>query len=671
MTKKTMIKKSVIEIFISGSKNARDYPLGTNITTSFLMIKNKITYTSPASTRVIGFRTYPAAYSHHLIDLMRIIECHMKVKLYFIISINEFNQDPDWYITHTAGFNLLLCDDEQFSLLYFFDIVFLQENYLYNTNVLPQNVAKIGLAHGVDVDLSMSLTLFGGAFEYDYLLLSKAPNKHTFGEYLDTFPSQLRDHCSSNITLIPFGSPKLDRMIKAVNLTSQSAIIYHLSHLSMEAEWVLDVIYPTLLLLLKNFPNNQIIFRPFPKYINSDFIRDLELSFSTYPNFFLSKGASYIDDYAKGAVMIAHRKYDEHLFNLATGFKTIIYEPNQSMLTLEPSIKPDYIIYSNTDLVTQVKYCLEFAKTIMPDNRFDIAKQAGIYNVGKSLNALISAIETILRKQDPPDTWPIIALQSDVDIPLNTLLKIYLYSGLPFHSIALIAASKFPKSVIFQLLVSEACSRCFSFEGEYWTIAFDAFYNAINHVNLSPVMKHMLTHWWILNGDKLMQRHQIELQMREAKLRKKEIFIIKQMETITRRLQNIAGSYEYFLENIETSCIYELGSKSETLSLSLIGSEELAVSFIQWNNIHKRHHIVSVHHLDAEKHGSKFYQYTIESLTSLAQKKNPILICYKELYKNVYLYLRRTQHYTQDILFWDNNPCWKALTIPMLAKDTL
>ena len=95
--------------------------------------------------------------------------------------------------------------------------------------------------------------------------------------------------------VIPCGYPKLDEFIEQCqqNEEKKSKIILHFSHTSFQSQEALEDIGKTLQLLLDNFLEHDVIFRPFPTELNEPLVVNAWESVKNNPRAFLSTNSSY------------------------------------------------------------------------------------------------------------------------------------------------------------------------------------------------------------------------------------------------------------------------------------------------------------------------------------------------------------------------------------------
>lgn len=183
---------------------------------------------------------------------------------------------------------------------------------------------RILLPHGPDILIKKSLKEYGGIFDFDYILAAREWTPFDDSLWKNSIPIEL-DYRNQNYTkIVPFGSPKLDYLKKSFE--GGGDIIYHLSNLDIECQQKLQYVPAIIEFLLQNYPNEKLVFRPFPKDLEHPLIINLKARFQDRKNFFFSDSKSYITDYKNAGVFICHRKYSEHVFFEASNCPIVVVE---------------------------------------------------------------------------------------------------------------------------------------------------------------------------------------------------------------------------------------------------------------------------------------------------------------------------------------------------------
>ncbi|MCE2595578.1 hypothetical protein K6Y31_12180 [Motilimonas cestriensis] len=376
------------------------------------------------------------------------------------------------------------------------DIYLIQESNYINFNFIPPESIKIGLPHGLDIPLEKTIKTYGGGFDFDYILSAVEQIKQPTKTYYNDFPLQLRSHQHNSIVEIPFGQPKLDAFIDTVeaNQDKKKAIIYHLSYLEIEQDWVASLIKPTLFSLLKSFPEHDIIFRPHHLDRESKLLNDIVTEAREYVNFIYSIADSYIEDYSRGEVMVCHRAYSQHLFGYATGNMSIICKPDDLTETL--SINPAQFSDSSIEnLTSEIKKIIGKNQPFSRQKIIENCRSEGIHNPGESIKYLVNHLEHIIQNR-PPLEWTSYSLNTEKE-PLIPFLCLNILSARTANMAFQALCAKFPNWPLGYLLAADSYSRAVSLHDYYYKICLDIFYKLItSDYNLDYDIQAAIDIWW-------------------------------------------------------------------------------------------------------------------------------------------------------------------------------
>lgn len=412
----------------------------------------------------IGIRLCFSAAANQVLDFLSQLQHVTEVQACALVTQAEYKQAQDWYAEHFIDLPLIVFSAREPALVNFDCFICPESNHwLYND--LPSEIIRIGLPHGADIPLEKTVEIYGGGYCFDYVLAPvKRPPLDEL-RFVNHFHSLLRNHHSKFICEIPFGVPKLDALIRAVEAHRYKprSIIYHLSLLSLEPEWVSQLLLPTLQTLLERFPSTRVVFRPHHLDRQHPLIFEAKSFGDRFENFFFSDDDSYITDYACGGVMICHREYQHHLFPMATGKPMLRVSPDGMSATgyghgLEVSWR---------DLVSKVADAL--------NNQMDCGNNvAQVYNPGRAVSCFVARLPAILSHQPMADCryYPLETPLSDAAIPLTVLdIVLALLRGQIANLFFVALAERFPNWQLAQLMEVESFCRPTALAAYYLPIA--------------------------------------------------------------------------------------------------------------------------------------------------------------------------------------------------------
>ncbi|WP_429235521.1 hypothetical protein [Aeromonas salmonicida] len=400
----------------------------------------------------IGFRIGFSAAANQALEFLSQLQTFSGIQACALVTDNEYRQASYWYEAYFLSVPLVVFAEGDSALSAFDCFICPESNYgLYSD--LPRDIVRIGLPHGTDIPLEKTVEIYGGGYCFDYVL---APVKRPPLEelrFVNRFHSSLRNHCSEFICEIPFGVPKLDAMLRAIEAhrNEPRCIIYHLSLLSLEPEWVSQLLLPTLQKLLELFPSTRVVFRPHHLDRQHPLILEAKAFGDSFEHFYFSDSDSYISDYACGAVMICHREYQNHLFPMSTGKPMLRVSPDGMSATeyghgLEVSWR---------DLASKVAGAL--------NNRLHSSCNiAQVYNAGNAVSSFVARLPAILAHQPMADCryYPLEAPLGDACIPLTVLdIVLALIKGQIANLFFVALAERFPNWQLAQLMEVESFCR--------------------------------------------------------------------------------------------------------------------------------------------------------------------------------------------------------------------
>jgi len=277
--------------------------------------------------------------------------------------------------------------------------------------LLPPRAVRILQPHGSDILTRYSYMFYGAGLMFDYLLCPSfssdilAPN---MGDLLiDLFPREFVDCPAEELTLIPFGNMKLDSFISRCADAQPTDIIYNFSCWKLESEQARVNSVKTVECLLETFPDNRLVFRPFPG--DEDCHRTLIDRFSDNPRFVLSTGASYIEDYRNGVLLIYHRGSSSEIFSMATLQPAIRFDEKET----PPSVSETAIgfeVYSLQQLIDTVRAVL--ASPQLCRERLLHRRTNRYPDAGRSLTTFLDQLHVLLIEGRHPPSWRCLPLYS-------------------------------------------------------------------------------------------------------------------------------------------------------------------------------------------------------------------------------------------------------------------
>lgn len=576
-----------------------------------------------------GFWVQRNAAMNHMFELFSSLKEYAQIEVLAIVDIDEVKSNPQWLIeSNWLDVPLLLCCEEDFQQLDALDIVFIQESNFELSFNWPTNVKRIGCQHGIDVKLTKTLNEYGGCLEFDYILSAQpvtCVNKQAFSGY---FPRALRQASSDALTVIPFGSIKFDKFYQVYRQCSKknTAIIYHLSNLALEATWVVDHIAPTVTFLLTHFPEHEIIFRPFPEDFSHPKIASVIESFSNNPRFTFSKSPSYIGDYSRGVAMVCHRQYQSHLYPLVTGQPMLVFKPGGGKSALETTIS------SLDELKERLSAIIEGTK----EENTPQYHNTVICNPGNSVGYLVENLHFILNGVRLP-VWQEYKL--DLMESVDKCLEQYQRSYQPFNKLALAAWKKYPEKMDYAITAAESLSRRTEKEfdvnpGLALLYLRKALNVVLNVAERNDANSEKLASWMTRQGTFILGMIEQLCSCLETPLLETEKVLINQFgKNVARTIPSL------YAQKLSVRSCHNGQQLCTASNAVLYGSGELASQFIMQQRVDGTYDIVGVFDSSPSRHGCKFEEYIISQPNELLQLDVPIIICSLAFAEEIYLSL--------------------------------
>lgn len=345
----------------------------------------------------IGVRAGYFAYSNQLVDLIDGLSNYSNIHVFLLATQEEVLDNYNWHENVFKEHEVMLIDSasakENLKTLDFF---FAHEADHELFGYIPRSVIKVGLPHGVDIPFEQTMLNYGGGYCFDYIISSIDRPKLGNLFLSNKFPEDLRNHSRSYVCDFPFGNMKLDKFISKVIDSSDDKrrIIYHVSYFDCEESWVPGIIIKVLKIILERFVEVELVFRVHLLDRKSKIVKEAVEYGRQYNNFIYSTSESYLDDYAAGAVMICHRPYHMHLFNLATGGKSIICTPDG--LDVEVINTEQMYSCEISNLINTVAYELKRNSVVDVNKIKEQCLIAKINNPGESISHLVDSLDNMI-----------------------------------------------------------------------------------------------------------------------------------------------------------------------------------------------------------------------------------------------------------------------------------
>lgn len=441
-----------------------------------------------------------SATTNQLTFLIESLNTFEQVDCFAIVSEQDIITHSEVFERDYQSLDKFVYSNESYEEFTAFDVVILPESNVTIYAFIPPSVVKVGLPHGTDVPVYATMFTYGGGFCFDYILSATKQPLLTENVYKDTFAKRLRTQQSSSVTLVPFGSPKLDAFIETVfklNAECKTSIIYHLSLLSIEEPWVEDAMLDVLRRLLIAFTDRMIIFRVHHLDRKNPSVKKCVEMGSLYMNFCFSTDDSYVNDYALGAMMVLHREYESHLFELATGSPTL----------LVTEIPYQELRYGHNEryFVAPISIFIDVAQDVvrMPFDRTrknieKYCREVGIYNPGKSIASLVECLP-ILVSRDKLDSWVCYQFGDSSNTDIDSKLLQLVISKRTFGHYAFAYASYASHSPISLLLLAEHFVRHNTMKSYFYPHALRCFYQLLCHREYSQISE-LAELWWCCKG---------------------------------------------------------------------------------------------------------------------------------------------------------------------------
>ncbi|WP_421193219.1 nucleoside-diphosphate sugar epimerase/dehydratase [Aeromonas enteropelogenes] len=443
----------------------------------------------------VGVWLEQSACANQMVSLIKQLSAFDQVEVFALTPFQQWELHQHWFEIQLSHCRLLSFQASEQNALSCVDIAILPESNCSTFAILPESVVRIGVPHGIDIDFERTVTTYGGAYLFDYVLSAQTQPDLEPNRFQGRFPQALRLHHRAGITEIPFGFPKLDEFIQSVTekySSTSPAIVYHLSNLDLEAPWVKELLLPTLEALLEAFPDNPVIFRPFQLDRQHPLVQRCRERGSRYSQFKFSDCDNYIDDYSRAAVMVCHRPYKLHLFGLATGRKTLLCHPDN--LATQAG-DPLFIPCSSADLINSVGALLKDTDPIPQAARVAHCQAMGIHNPGHAISTFVSNLNSILSGQNLSQ-WRCFPLDIESELSFKTHIALLLLAGRPADLGLLVLAERYPDYLAAKLFAASSFLKSQELIQYFYPTAFGLLRDLAVHPQLTDELRCLMLAWW-------------------------------------------------------------------------------------------------------------------------------------------------------------------------------
>ncbi|WP_113907275.1 hypothetical protein [Aliidiomarina celeris] len=574
----------------------------------------------------LGFLLFPSAVSNQLTDF--VADCYTYAAGHVSSCVVYANMDLAEVLTQLADIPVTIVSLsllQQHSAVHQccgLDMLFIQESYFAPELKLPKSLLKVGLPHGTDIPIKKTLTTYGGLLEFDYVLATSAYPAMDDQAFYHDYPLPLRNHQRPFCCVIPFGMPKFDRFLRQCRLVGEpDSIIFHLSNLRIESPDVISLSSQLIPLILQAFPHYNVILRPYPADLTHPDIEALIKIGQGFSNFKVSDSPSYINDYARGAVMLCFRDYSEHLFAQATGRPVL-------NLNEEPE-----------RLLAKIEHTLS--------NKGTSRTGPHVFNPGNAVNYLLSQLDYMLSAKTHPD-WQYFQLSmTDSETEVASLIQRHLRGRSPFHKLALAALVKFPEQFSYVLAAVVSLSRAPLLANQrlaqlYWKKAVEI---VANWLEVRPIDEQQLTllAGYLGHANKACQHYLcFPEQCSEA------------YRAFSLRLAIVLKTVKPQAVTVISSTFRHAQDETKTLSggvVQLYGAGELGRRYGLNTRFKKDFEIVNWVDQSENMQGKTVEGITISAPCTLIQFNAPVLVCSVAYAEEIYCYLKQQLGLQQDIYF--------------------
>lgn len=563
-------------------------------------------------------------FANQLIQYIEDLNTYSTVDCVGVVLDDDASLYRVWFDDNFNKTPFVCCTREECGQLTLLDAIILlgSDNTIYD--YIPSSIIKIGLPHGSDVPIETTLCIFGGGFYFDYILSARAEPKLVENKYIDNFPVVMRLHEKPFVCDLPFGFPKLDKFLSVVtkNNKTKKAIVYHLSLLSIEESWVGDAILGTLQTLLNEFPEYKIIFRV--HHLNRDdpkVVKSVELGL-TYENFHYSDADSYIEDYADGAVMVTHREYYNHLFDLATGSPTVLYKMDDDYDVMHEHDQR-YFIANEANFLQCLNQALSAKFDTSVESRKKRCIEAGIFNPGGSLDYLVNNLKHIVNGEILPQSTPYYLNDGSLT-EVDFKLRQFIVSNVGFGTFSMAYCRLKNNSPTSLLLQAESFIRYDVLKEYFYPFGLKCFYQLLQCSDFD-VISFEIEYWWLLKG-----RFALDFCFEAIEKDKipvpPELLWLKEHYQVS--VESIKKINSLISNEFNIISLYD-GSYIKSNDVILYGTGEFSERILSWNKKEKIFNPIVLVDGNKSKQGTIFCGLPVVAPTELYKYKQDIIICSK------------------------------------------
>jgi len=274
-------------------------------------------------------------YGDHDKDLLPFLESFLPLaeelrKRAYQVVLLPSSEVPDSFRVQLNGIPLFTCPMERLVDLDFVDVFFTMDDVYPGQTRFPERAKVIALRHsfkweapGNTEPVHHYLELAWESTAVDYVVRSNDNAAHFpldawRGVVTDTFPPDLHLRSSNNLGVIPAGYLKLDMYIKACEQVREpDALLFAPTRMIADVlckDFQLRYGAEILDALLTEFPDQNVIYRPYPSDRDSPEVKEIVERFKDNARFELDRSAQIGRTYARSMVLIGDMSHASFSF---------------------------------------------------------------------------------------------------------------------------------------------------------------------------------------------------------------------------------------------------------------------------------------------------------------------------------------------------------------------
>ena len=274
-------------------------------------------------------------YGDHDKDLLPFLESFLPLaeelrKRAFQVVLLPSSEVPDSFRVQLNGIPLFTCPMERLVDLDFVDVFFTMDDVYPGQTRFPERAKVIALRHsfkweapGNTEPVHHYLELAWESTAVDYVVRSNDNAAHFpldawRGVVTDTFPPDLHLRSSNTLGVIPAGYLKLDMYIKACEQVREpDALLFAPTRMIADVlckDFQLRYGAEILDALLTEFPDQNVIYRPYPSDRDSPEVKEIVERFKDNARFELDRSAQIGRTYARSMVLIGDMSHASFSF---------------------------------------------------------------------------------------------------------------------------------------------------------------------------------------------------------------------------------------------------------------------------------------------------------------------------------------------------------------------